>query len=129
MKSMYEQFKEGTLQAGQRVTFTGTVEEIDDTDSLFPVLVNIDGNGKMWLREGTFKYMEPADEKLYEVSIGGHLLSYYGSDYIGGVWNSFLWIRREVDSDILVQAFPMSFLEKHFPEAVAIAQEVAKEEV
>lgn len=129
MKSIYEQFKESTLQIGQRVTFTGTVEKIDDTDFLFPVLVNIDGNGKTWLREGTFKYMEPATEKLYEVSIGGHLLSYYGSDYAGGKLDSFLWRRREVDSDILVQAFPRSFLEKYFPEAVAIAQEVTKEEV
>lgn len=73
MKSIYEQFKEGTLQAGQRVTFTGTVEEIDDSDTSFPVLVNIEGNGKMWLREGTIKYMEPAPEKLYEVCIGDHL--------------------------------------------------------
>lgn len=129
MKSMYEQFKEGTLQVGQRVTFTGTVEEIDDSDTLFPVLVNIEGNGKMWLREGTIKYMKPATNKLYEISIGGHLLSYYRCDYTEGIWNSFLWRRREEDSDILVQAFPMSFLEKYFPEAVAIAQEVTKEEV
>ncbi|WVS22317.1 hypothetical protein [Enterococcus phage vB_EFaS_ZC1] len=127
MKSMYEQFKEGTLQAGQRVTFTGTVEEIDNSDTLFPVLVNIEGNGKMWLREGTIKYMEPAPEKLYEVCIGGYLLSYYGSEYIGGQWNSFLWRRREVPADILVQSFPMSFLEKTFPEVVAIAKEVTKE--
>lgn len=27
----------------------------------------------MWLREGTIKYMEPAPEKLHEVSIGDHL--------------------------------------------------------
>lgn len=51
MKSIYEQFKEGTLQAGQRVTFTGTVEEIDDSDTLFPVLVNIEGNGKCGLEK------------------------------------------------------------------------------
>lgn len=127
MKSMYEQFKEGALQAGQRVTFTGTVEEIDNSDTEFPVLVNIEGNGKMWLREGAIKYMEPVPEKLYEVIIGGYLLSYYGCDYTGGVWDSFLWRRREMSSDILVQAFPMSFLEKHFPEAVAIAQEITKE--
>ncbi|AQT27648.1 hypothetical protein EFP10_13 [Enterococcus phage EF-P10] len=70
MKSMYEQFKEGTLQAGQRVTFTGTVEEIDNSDDLFPVLVNIEGNGKMWLREGTIRYMEPAPEKLVDKPSG-----------------------------------------------------------
>lgn len=128
MKSMYEQFKEGTLQAGQRVTFTGTVEEIDDSDTLFTVLVNIEGNGKMWLREGTIKYMEPAPEKLYEVNIGGRLLSYYGSDYEDGKWTCFLWRSREEPKDIFVQAFPMSFLVKHFPEVVAIAKEVTKEE-
>lgn len=70
MKSIYEQFKEGTLQAGQRVTFTGTVEEIDNSDDLFPVLVNIEGNGKMWLREETIKCMEPAPEKLVDKPSG-----------------------------------------------------------
>jgi len=124
---MYEQFKEGTLQAGQRVTFTGTVEEIDDSDTVFPVLVNIDGNGKMWLREGTIKHMEPAPDKLYEVCIGGYLLSYYGSDYKEGFFHRFVWKNREEPEDILVQAFPMSFLEKTFPEVVAIAKEVTKE--
>ncbi|UQT00972.1 hypothetical protein POQMFEI_00046 [Enterococcus phage vB_OCPT_CCS2] len=127
MKSIYEQFEEGTLKEGQRLSVTGTIRTIDTRDNT--LMVEIDGGERFWMGEPTFKYMEPAPEKLYEVSIGGHLLSYYGCDYTGGVWDSFLWRRREVDSDILVQSFPMSFLEKHFPEAVAIAQEITKEEV
>lgn len=127
MKSIYEQFKKGTLKAGQRFSITGTIVAVDTEDPAIPLKVDMDGAGLTWLKEGVIKYMEPAAEKLYEVCIGGYLLSYYGSDYTGGQWNSFLWRRREVPTDILVQAFPMSFLEKHFPEAVAIAKEVNKE--
>lgn len=127
MKSIYEQFKEGNLKEGQRLSIAGTIRTIDTRDNTF--LVEFDGGERFWLGEPTFKYMEPAAEKLYEVCIGGYLLSYYGSDYTGGQWNSFLWRRREVPTDILVQAFPMNFLEKHFPEVVAIAKGVTKEGV
>ncbi|UQT01298.1 hypothetical protein XMKAXML_00085 [Enterococcus phage vB_OCPT_PG13] len=127
MKSIYEQFNEGTLYKGQRFTVTGTIEKVEEEDPTLPILVKIDGGLTLWFNEGTIKHMKPAAEKLYEVSIGGYLLSYYGCDYTGGSWNSFLWRRREMGSDILVQAFPMSFLEKHFPEAVAIAQEANME--
>lgn len=125
MKSIYEQFEEGTLKEGQRLSVTGTIRTIDTRDNT--LMVEIDGGERFWMGEPTFKYMEPAVDKLYEVCIGGYLLSYYGSDYTDGQWESFLWRRREVPTDILVQAFPMSFLEKHFPEAVAIAKEVTKE--
>lgn len=125
MRSIYEQFKEGTLKEGQRLSVTGMIRTIDTRDNT--LLVEIDGGERFWMREPTFKYMEPAPEKLYEVCIGGYLLSYYGSDYKEGFFHRFVWKNREEPKDIFVQAFPMSFLEKHFPEAVAIAQEVTKE--
>lgn len=128
MNSLYEQFKEGTLKEGQRFSVTGTIVLIDAEDPALPLKVDIDGEGIKWLKEGAIKYMEPAAEKLYEVSIGGRLLSYYGSDYEEGKWTCFLWRSREEPKDIFVQAFPMSFLEKHFPEVVDIAKESNKEE-
>lgn len=127
MESIYEQFKDGTLKEGQRLSVTGTIRTIDTRDNT--LMVEIDGGESFWLGEPTFKYMEPAPEKLYEVSIGGYLLSYYRSDYEEGFFHRFVWKNREEPEDILVQAFPMSFLEKTFPEVVAITKEVTKEEV
>lgn len=126
MESIYEQFKEGTLKEGQRLSVTGTIRTIDTRDNT--LMVEIDGGERFWMGEPTFKYMKTAPDKLYEVNIGDRLLSYYGSDYEDGKWTCFLWRSREEPKDIFVQAFPMSFLVKHFPEAVAIAKEVTKEE-